>query len=75
MKADMGGTVIYKPLEDIFKSQLIEGYPKQIFLLTDGGVSDTNQVIDLVRKNTKYSRTHTIGFGSDVSQALIIGCA
>lgn len=54
---------------------MIEGYPKQIFLLTDGGVSNTENVIKLVAKNVKYSRTHTIGIGDGVSQALIIGCA
>ena len=36
MKADLGGTEIISPLEDIFKTEIIKGYPKQIFLLTDG---------------------------------------
>lgn len=75
MTADMGGTEIYAPLQNILTSKIIEGYPKQIFLLTDGGVSNTQNVIDLVRKSIKYSRVHTIGVGNDVSQALIIGCA
>lgn len=71
----MGGTEIYVPLEKILKSEIIKGYPRQIFLLTDGEVSDTERVIELVRKNSKYSRVHTIGFGSGVSKALILGCA
>lgn len=75
MSADLGGTEIYSPLENILKSKVIEGYPKQVFLLTDGQVLDTENVIDLVRKNVKYSRVHTIGIGSGVSEALIIGCA
>lgn len=36
MGADLGGTEIYRPLENILKSNVIEGYPKQVFLLTDG---------------------------------------
>lgn len=48
MTADMGGTEIYSPLENIFKNKIIEGFPKQIFLLTDGGVSNTEGVIALV---------------------------
>lgn len=41
MEADMGGTQIYDPLKSIFEKKMIEGHPKQIFLLTDGEVSDT----------------------------------
>jgi hypothetical protein len=37
----MGGTVIYSPLKNILESDVIEGYPKQVFLLTDGQVSST----------------------------------
>lgn len=50
MTADMGGTEIYAPLMNILRSKLIDGYPRQIFLLTDGGVSNTEGVIDLVGK-------------------------
>jgi len=35
--------------------------------LTDGEVDNTEKVIDLVRKNIKYSRVHTIGIGSGAS--------
>jgi len=38
MDGDMGGTEIEQPLENILRAQVIEGYPKQIFLLTDGEV-------------------------------------
>ena len=37
----MGGTEIYDPLNRILQTKVIDGYPKQIFLLTDGGVSNT----------------------------------
>jgi hypothetical protein len=48
MDADLGGTEIYNPLQKICKTKAFPGYPKQIFLLTDGDVSDTEGVIALV---------------------------
>jgi len=38
MNADMGGTEIYNPLAYCLKTPIIENYPKNIFLLTDGNV-------------------------------------
>ena len=71
----MGGTNILKPLSDLLKQKPREGYPKQLFLLTDGGVSDTKSVIKVVAQNNNRTRVHTIGIGNGCSQALIIGCA
>ena len=53
----------------------MKGHPRQIFLLTDGEVSDTNQIISLVAENSKLNRVHGIGIGQGASKALIKGCA
>ncbi len=53
----------------------IEGYPKHIFLLTDGGVLNAKAVVNMVAANNKYSRVHTIGIGNGASEEIIIGCA
>ena len=45
MQADLGATEIYTPLHKILKEKIIDGYPRQIFLLTDGKVSDTERVL------------------------------
>jgi hypothetical protein len=67
MSADLGGTEIYRPLESIITRKPLDGYAKQIFLLTDGGVSNTEGVITMVGLNNKFSRVHTIGIGNGAS--------
>ena len=48
-EADFGGTEIYSPLKDIFgRTKPIDCAETHVFLLTDGAVSNTQGVIDLV---------------------------
>lgn len=75
MSADMGGTEIYHVLSAVLQEKPQEGYPRHLFLLTDGGVSNTEGVIKMVKKNIKYSRVHSIGIGNGASYNLIQGCA
>lgn len=69
--ADFGGTEIYTPLQYVLGLSLIKNYPRHVFLLTDGGVSDTKSVIKLVENKSSTARVHTIGIGHGVSEALI----
>ena len=41
MAASFGGTEIYYPLETAITAPIIKGYPRFIFLLTDGTVGNT----------------------------------
>ena len=70
-EADLGGTEIYDALKDIFNSPLKEGYPRSIFLLTDGAVSNTSQVLKLIQANSHKTKVFTIGIGNGCSQELI----
>ena len=56
LQANLGGTELYPPLEYIFKQPLDPHLTRQVFVLTDGSVSNTEQVIQLVRKNASRAR-------------------
>jgi len=75
MNANFGGTEVYSPLQNIFSSQEIDEYARQIFLLTDGDVSNSDGVIQLVRKNANKTRVFTLGLGSSASRHLVKGVA
>ena len=55
--------------------ELKQGYVRQIFLLTDGAVSNIKDVLRFIGSHTKTSRLHCIGIGSDCSSELITGAA
>ena len=71
MDSDMGGTEILEPLKSIYSNSCKQGYPRQIFLLTDGEVGNTDDVVSLVRKNNGNTRVFTFGIGDGVSTSLI----
>ena len=49
IRADLGGTEILQPLEWICRSHADPAYPRQIFVLTDGQVSNEAQVVTMVK--------------------------
>ncbi|EAR86824.1 type A von willebrand factor domain protein (macronuclear) [Tetrahymena thermophila SB210] len=74
--ADMGGTEIYQPLEKIFQCKNVNDlYQMQIFLLTDGQVSQPDMVVQLIRNNSHKARVHCIGLGSGVDKQLLRRCS
>lgn len=56
IQADFGGTELLLPLEYIFKQPSLPGISRQLFILTDGSVSNTRQCIHEVQKNAKHVR-------------------
>ena len=49
----------------------IKGYPRLVFLLTDGGINDVTKVLKFIKGHTQYSRVSTIGIGNGCSKDLI----
>ncbi|XP_059497734.1 von Willebrand factor A domain-containing protein 5A-like isoform X2 [Stegostoma tigrinum] len=73
--ADMGGTEILQPLSAIYSRPCKAGHPRQLFVFTDGEVSNTKMVIDEVRKNAHSHRCFAFGIGEGASTQLIKGIA
>ncbi len=51
------------------------GLPRQILLLTDGEVTNTDEIIDLARKHASTARFFTFGIGAGASHHLVRGIA
>ncbi len=75
LQADLGGTDILPPLRAVFGAPVVDGLPRQIFVLTDGQVSNTEAVIALVRANAATTRVFTFGIGAGASLHLVKGMA
>ena len=75
ISADLGGTEMYEPLDAVLRSNVIQGYARQVFVLTDGEISNTDQVIQLVQGNNKTNRVFSLGIGNSVSHHLVDGLA
>jgi hypothetical protein len=73
--SNLGGTELLAPLADIFAQQRDPDYPRVVFLLTDGEVTNTEQVLKSVKKSTGDTRVFTFGIGADASKTLVSGIA
>uniref|UniRef100_A0A3P9I9B7 VIT domain-containing protein n=1 Tax=Oryzias latipes TaxID=8090 RepID=A0A3P9I9B7_ORYLA len=75
MSADLGGTEILEPLQHIYRQSCIHGQPTQLFVFTDGEVSNTKEILDLVKENCAAHRCFSFGIGPGASSALVNGMA
>jgi len=76
LKADLGGTQILPPLQAIFNQPREESQRlKQLFILTDGEVSNSGECIRLVGAERKKTRVFTLGIGSSADRHLVKGLA
>ena len=62
--ADMGGTEILGALNFVFSKQPKTGIPRNVFLLSDGAVSATEEVMQNIARNARNMRFHAFGIGS-----------
>ena len=70
-RADLGGLDILRPLKTIFEMES-ECDKQDYFLLTDGAVPNTDQILKVIEDNASPSRRlHTFGLGDEVDEKLI----
>ena len=74
-EADMGGTELLSAFSTLQKCSPEEGFVRQVLLLTDGGVSNTDDVVAAVAATADTTRVFTFGFGDSVSRALVTSVA
>ncbi|XP_051844323.1 von Willebrand factor A domain-containing protein 5B1 isoform X3 [Antechinus flavipes] len=75
IRADMGGTNILSPLKWITRQPTHVGHPRLLFLLTDGSVSNTGKVLELVRSHAFTTRCYSFGIGPKACPRLVEGLA
>lgn len=75
MQADLGGTELYSVLSHLHSKPPRKNYSRQIFLLTDGEISDVDKVLRLCGSMSDTTRIFSFGLGSSPSRALVKGLA
>jgi hypothetical protein len=71
MKSDLGGTKLLEPLNSAYKFPIESNLPRSIFILTDGAISNTEEVVNRVREMNYSARVHSYGIGSGASKYLV----
>jgi Ca-activated chloride channel family protein len=73
--ASFGGTEILPALQFVLGQPRQPGRPRQVVVLTDGEVTNTDAVIALAQQHAAHSRIFTFGIGAGSSQHLVKGLA
>ncbi|CAF4112423.1 unnamed protein product [Rotaria sp. Silwood2] len=75
MQADLGGTELLTALQWLKNHPPRHDRSRQIFLLTDGEISDVSTVLDLCRSMASSTRIFSFGLGASPSRSLVKGLA
>ena len=70
--ANFGGTEILTPIVEATEQLAeIRGYPRKVFLLTDGDVTNADSILKYVKKSAIRFRYCSVGIGNGISPYLI----
>lgn len=56
LQATLGGTDLLLPLQWMLKKPSCGDLPRQVFIITDGGVTNTQQVLSIIKQNKQSAR-------------------
>jgi len=71
IKSEQGTSNLMAPLRDVFSTACIKDAPRQLFVITDGHVSNTQGIFSLIRKNANKTRVFSFGVGERVGHYLV----
>lgn len=71
--ADLGGTEIFDPLKALLEAPLAEERARRLVVLTDGQVSNEDEVIALAQRHAGKARIFAFGIGAGASEYLVRG--
>lgn len=74
LNANFGSTDIFSPIVSILESSPTTGYQRVLLVLTDGEVTNTEDVVDYIATNRGSTRCFSIGIG-EADRELINGIA
>jgi hypothetical protein len=75
LRADLGGTEILPALQFALEQPRAADLPRQLIVLTDGQVTNTDAVLALAAKHAATTRIFALGIGAGASQHLVRGLA
>lgn len=75
LEADLGGTEILPALKFVLEQRGSRTLPRQIVVLTDGEVTNTDAVLSLAKEHAADGRIFTFGIGAGASHHLVNGLA
>ncbi|XP_074544776.1 von Willebrand factor A domain-containing protein 5B1 [Halichoeres trimaculatus] len=75
MRADMRGTNLLGALSWVYQQPMQRSFPRQVFIITDGSISNVAKVLELVRRNTCAGRCFGLGLGPRACRRLLQGVA
>ncbi|XP_029687299.1 von Willebrand factor A domain-containing protein 5B1 isoform X2 [Takifugu rubripes] len=75
MRADMRGTNLLGALSWVYQQPMLRSYPRQVFIITDGSISNVAKVLELVRRNAWAGRCFGLGLGPRSCRRLLQGVA
>ena len=75
MGADLGGTELLPALQSVLEQPVSAELPRQVVILTDGQVTNTDGVLALAKAHASTARIFTFGIGAGASHHLVRGLA